>query len=141
MVYWGIERDALGLDDPPVVLLDSSRHAGWRREAETTSGFALQCVALNAKFSGAPFHFANGAATEVALRAIEDALPRLPLAELSWPTEATRFHGHEDVIVECDGDEWLCVTARTAASFAVVEDIARATGVEWEYWQTPKRGR
>ncbi len=136
VVQWGIGLDELSSEDP-AVLLSSTSGRDWAVEADSTSGFALQFAALNAKFSSMPFYFANGEATEEACRAVDNALPRLPLPDLHWPVAPTRFYGHDDLLVENEADTWLWVTARTRHAFETIDSIAQATGVTWESRDEP----
>jgi hypothetical protein len=136
VVQWGIGLDELSSDDP-AVLLSWSPGRDWTVEAESTSGFALQLVALNAKFSSMPFHLANGEATEEACRAVENALPRLPLPDLHWPAAPTRFYGDGDLLVENEADTWLWVTARSRHAFERIQSIADTTGLTWEALNEP----
>jgi hypothetical protein len=132
VVRWGIRLDDLLDEDPVVVVSDPSGKGGWLVESESTSGFALQFALLNAKWSGAVRHRANGQGTDEAFQAIARAYPRLPFPDMHWPAYPTRVYGHDDVLIEAEAETWLWVTGRTRRALDEVDALVRGTGMAWE---------
>jgi hypothetical protein len=137
VVEWGIEAPALSQDDPPVTVSDPSGSGVLHVDGPSVSQFALQMLARNAKFSPRDLLRANGQITDEAVRALEQALPRLPIADLHWPSFPTRLHGDGGIVVEIEGFTWLWITARDAASFAAAVRLAEDAGVTWTAFEDP----
>ena len=132
VVHWSIPISTLSLADPPVIVSDPSSGGLHHDEAQSVSEFALQMLCLNAKFSALNLPRANGQVTANAILALEQHLPRLPVADLHWPPFPTRLYGNESLLVEIDGLTWLWITAIDAEAFALAARLAEEAGVEWE---------
>lgn len=132
VVRWGIRVSDTATDDPAVMVSDPDGGQEWLLAGATTSAFAIQFAVLNAKWSDAIAHRANGAGSDELFAAIAERYPRLPFPDLNWPTSPTRLYGHDDLILENSADTWLWVSARTDAALDEIADLARATGAAWE---------
>lgn len=132
VVRWGIRVGDLGTADPPVVVSDPAGTGSWVLESETTTAFALQFAVLNAKWSGAVRHHANGQGNEQAFETIERTYPRLPFLDAHWPPYPTRFYGYDDLIIEAQAHDWLWVTARSWTALEAVDALLRHAGMTWE---------
>jgi hypothetical protein len=139
VVRWGIRLDDLDVDDPPVVVSDPDRRGYWSEESDATSSFAIQYALLNAKWSDAVTHHANGQATDEALDAIARCHPRLPFPDMHWPGWPTRFYGGDDVLVETVADTWIWISARTEQALEAIDAQMRDAGVVWEHISRPSR--
>jgi hypothetical protein len=135
VVQWGIERTSLNLPDPPVLVSDLSDPKAWFEESDTTSRFALQFAALNAKWSDLPRFRANFDLSDDVAAAFEDSLPRLPFPDLHFPPFPTRILGNEDLVVELDSNAWVWVAALTSEAFATARAIVQDAG--GEFVETP----
>jgi hypothetical protein len=128
VVRWGLERQDLDLEDPPVQVSKPADSKFWLAQSDTTSAFALQFAALNAKWSDFPqFHADFDLSDEVAA-AIDKTFERLPFPKLHFPPFPTRLYGHDNLIVELQANAWIWITALTAAAFEEVQEIVRCAG-------------
>lgn len=134
VVQWGIELDSISDDDPPIVVSNPDHYdQEWLIEAGTTTEFALQFAAVNAKFSDAVEYHANGQVTDAAIDVIERSYARLPFGEIHWPAYPTRLYAGPDVLVEINGLTWVWISARTRTAFESVLSALRSSGVIFEY--------
>jgi hypothetical protein len=128
---WGIRRNDLRMEDPPVVI-DARRGEGWMAESKTTSAFAIQMLLWNVKWGGSTATFAgNGPSGSRVVALIEQAYPALPLPDWNWPLFPTRFFGKDNVLIELDGEEWIWVTAREQWAAVQVMQLLTAAGMQW----------
>jgi hypothetical protein len=133
VVRWGIPLASVSDDDPPVLVSDPDDVDGaWLVEAETTTAFALQFAALNAKFSRSVENAANGQVTDAAIELVERGFARLPFGDIHWPSFPTRLYAGPDVLVEIDGLTWVWVSARSASALEPVANAMRSVGVVFE---------
>jgi hypothetical protein len=132
--YWGIPRNQLEENDPPVFL--DGGNGKWELENATTSEFALAWLISCIKWSRFNCGWANGQVNGSELRAILEHAPRLALSDWRWPAAPTRFYGTFNVIVETNNEQgdciWLWVSARKKTAYQKLQQIASGAGVEWE---------
>jgi hypothetical protein len=130
---WGVRREDLGLDDPPVYL-DWAANDQWVLENKTTSEFAVTWLAASIKWSHFSHRWANGPACESALPVATSHYPRLGLADWHWPVMPTRFYGTADLLLEVHGDPnelWFWLVTRTDEAFRRFQSLLGAE-VQWE---------
>jgi hypothetical protein len=136
---WGVRRDELSLDDPPVYL-DSAANGRWLLENSTASEFAVTWLAASIKWSEYNRCWANGPASESALQRASSHYPRFGLADWHWPLFPTRFYGTADLLLEvnCESKHnWFWLATRTEAAFrrclslTVAEVDWQASSDEW----------
>lgn len=132
VVQWWIPVAALDLPDPPVSVSDFEAMGAHHEAAPSVSEFALQMLALNAKFSNRPLPRANGQVGDEAVQEIERSLLRLPIPDLHWPPFPTRFYGNENLIVEIQSHTWIWITALESGALTTAMRLAEAGGVAWE---------
>jgi hypothetical protein len=131
--YWGVPRDQLDQDDPPVFLDRGNKR--WVLESTTTSEFAVTWLASSIKWSRHNRAWANGVADVAPLRMAVENLPRLGLADWKWPAKVTRFYGTADLLVELHEDDdasWVWVSARDKAPFRKFVQLLAPAHVAWE---------
>lgn len=128
VVTWGIRLEDLKSDDPPVFVSDQNGK-DWLIESPTTSAFAIQYALMNVKWCGGK-HSANGEGTDGAFAAIAESYPRIPVAEMHWPTPPTCFYGNDEIIIETNGDTWIWATAQTQEALAQLDALVRDAGMD-----------
>jgi len=131
--YWGVRREDLALDDPPVYL-DEAASGKWVLENSTTSEFAINWLASSIKWSNHNRRWANGVAGESALQVVTSHYARLGLSDWHWPVFPTRFYGTADLLLEVHGegnDVWIWLTTRTDEAFRSFQSQV-ASQVQWE---------
>ncbi|MCI0361455.1 MAG: hypothetical protein L0211_23480 [Planctomycetaceae bacterium] len=131
--FWGVRREDLSLDDPPVYL-DEAANGQWVLENTTTSEFAVTWLASSIKWSDGNRRWANGPASEAALPVVTSNYPRLGLADWHWPLWPTRFYGTADLVLEVHGeanDLWFWLVTRTDEAFRRFQSLLGAE-VLWE---------
>ena len=130
---WGVRREDLSLDDPPVYL-DEAASGQWVLENSSTSEFAVTWLASSIKWSDHNRRWANGPANESALPIVQRHYPRLGLADWHWPLFPTRFYGTADLLLEVHGDRsdlWFWLVTRTDEAFTRFQSLLGAE-VQWE---------
>ena len=132
VVRWGIRLDDLRTDDPPVVVSDPEGRSEWLTECTTLSGFALQFALLNVKWSDTVRYRANGQGKDEAFDAIETSYTRIPVPDLHWPANPTRFYGNDHVIIETEASTWIWASARTQAALDELSATVEANTDSWE---------
>jgi hypothetical protein len=132
VVQWGIQSSSLHLPDPPVTVSDPSDPGVRHIAAQSVSEFALQMLALNAKFASHPLPRANGQIIDDAIVAFEERFQRLPIPNLHWPPFPTRFYGDENLVIEIQADTWIWITALDSNAFAIATRLATDFGVQLE---------
>jgi hypothetical protein len=132
VVKWAIPLDEIVKDDPPVFVSVPRDPETWIEESPAVSIFALSQMLLNVKFSGSIKYSANGQATDTSLAAIGQSYERLGFPDLNWPSSPTRIYGDRDLVIETNGETWIWVSGRAAATFRHAVDLIADTGVIWE---------
>jgi hypothetical protein len=130
---WGVRRDDLVLDDPPIYV-DEAANGNWLLENATTSEFAVTWLASSIKWSYHNRRWANGPASDSALRTVTSHYPRLGLPDWRWPAFPTRFYGTADLLLEVHGEEsdlWFWLVTRTDEAFRQFQSLV-AGQVQWE---------
>ncbi|MBO0805374.1 MAG: hypothetical protein J2P25_20130 [Nocardiopsaceae bacterium] len=136
---WGVRLDHPGQEDPPVVMrVDvAGQRTGWMPYLDR---FSLACleIALSEAVIGAEPELGlddNGPLDdEAAVTALERnftrlAIPAYPMWAMAGQSNPdVRWFAGPDVILRCDGDEWVWARARTRAALAPVR---KALPVDW----------
>jgi len=132
--YWGVRRNDLLHDDPPV-FFDANESHNWELVNTTTSEFALTWLASSVKFSKCNRCWACAYGNPAAVQIVRHQVPRLGLSDWNWPETPTRFYGTSDLLVEIAGDSdrliWWVAT-RTKSTFERVCLLLAPAAVQWD---------
>lgn len=134
--YWGIPRDRMSEDDPPVVI---DNWGDWRILSPTVSEFALAMFVSCLKWGEKPFWCCGSAEPELVSQ-IEVNLPVLDFPTWQYPRERTQFYGYKELIIEIEWsvlDTYIFITAVTEKAFAVAtqylsSDNFYCSAASWE---------
>ena len=138
VVTWSIALADIALPDPPVWVSDQQDAEVHHPAASSVTEFALQLLALNAKFSDRELLRANGQASDAAIEVLSGSLPRLPFGDLHWPPYPTRLYGTEGLVAEVDCQTWIWLTALDPHAFDRHRHALKAAGIEWEHVEVPR---
>lgn len=135
VVEWGIRRDEIGSDDPPVYVSSVDDPNVWLKENDSLSLFALQWFAYCLKWSNKCRWWANAYVSPDILTRLADNYPRLPLIVRHWPGP-TWFHGCRDLIAQFDPEvgsdgAWLHVVTRTESAAELFKKAMGPLKIEW----------
>ena len=135
VVEWGIRRDEMGGDDPPVYVSSVDDPNVWLKENDSLSAFVLQWFAYCLKWSNQCRWWANAYVSQEVLTRLGDNYPRLPLIVRHWPGP-TQFHGCRDLVAQFDpvvgmDHTWLYVVTRTASAAELFKQVMGPLKIEW----------
>lgn len=132
IVDWGVRRQDLAQDDPPVYSDNSYASAELLLANKTFSEFVLQVVvhqtACFTEIGG------NASGKEDTANIVIANFQPLGLPPWCWPSDQAQFYGSDDVLIELDRDGkgycWIWVAARSERA---LHDTVKLFGLGWEY--------
>lgn len=131
---WGIRKEDLGADNPPVWgNYGTDAAPDWHREAATTEDFFLLMAVYNGTMGGLRYH-ANclGTVTPETVRFIEARYTWVP--EISWERQRVYTDDFYEVLSLCFDEAGHCNALFTGSSDAErFNRLLDAIDVEWSY--------
>ncbi len=126
---WGVAREQLEHEDPPVWCRWRQPGAAWELDAPSMSVFLVQLAVMNA--ASDPPH---GGVAPVAADNMLAPLRELPLPAWHWPAHPARFYAGDDTVAfACPNGDGRCVWLG-----GLTEDAIRAfephVDDTWEYY-------
>lgn len=134
VVFWGIKRNDLMKDDPPVYCnYGNAEESNWEIETQTTENFFLLMAVYNGTFGGLKFNgnFFGNVSSEI-IKLIAENWQLIP--EISWEKQKVYTNDYYEVITLSFDDNSNCTAVFIGSSNQERFDkIIEGIDIDWSY--------